>query len=1208
MAVPKVLPVKTKLEKLFPLNFVRSLSLILFLLFKAMNAWARPEDAPLKIGIEPTALFPNATPLRQLAILNVTNVSDQPLQCEAQIRLGDTTIENSLKFDASPGASEQQIAIPDISAPKQLKIEIRDAGTHVLLADYQRKWLPQRHWKIFITKSSHEDIGYENYIYVKQHQIADYIDSACSLNAMSGSNGPASYIYTMESGLFMRSYIEERSLRDWRDLIDKYVKTDRLALMGAPSMAHTHWMDYEELARMNYWGRREMKDRFGLDLSTYLMVDNPSVSWSAGQAIADAGFKYIARYGQPWRTGGNNDYKTTELPAIFWWVGPDERTKILFSWRSHYRRPIWYGQKDTYYKKFQGNPAIQLSQDLKDIESGETLGPYPYDALLDPDYGDNERPEFDAEAMQQWHKKYLYPDIQITSPTKFFEYIEQNFKDEIPTRSGDLNNFSADYSVIDPESQGWKRKAARILPLAEGLAAVSSQFDPSMGALGDSFDSDYLRLVDYDEHCWPTLPRPSDFQVFNSQYVKKDGARRALDHAQSLLNTSFDSLLKEIPNPGGTRAVIFNPLAHPRSDLAQIPIGGVEVFDIDSGTTIPSQMVSNNLTLFVASNVPAFGYKVFGIRPKREEGSVSSRFEVGKQSIENQFYRIKFNPQTGTIQSIWDKEMKRELVNTNLSYQFNQMVYVHKNGHESLEGFEYSPSNALLHPGNSGAVESSFLAEIDDAKTGARINQKVVLYNDLKRIDIIDELDHVSVLFSTNWHDRYKDNIYYAFPLNINSCQFRVEYPGGAVRPYDDQLRWGSHDYLYANHWVNAGNDRFNVTMAPSEAGTVDFGEIRYNHFSVDYKPKLPILFSYAYANRMAGLLTLGPSDCNATLHYSFTSQSGDWREGGATEFGWGIANPLQTRLLSSVHAGSLPADQASFVRINEPNVQLVDLKQSEAPGKGWIIRLVETEGKDTTATVQVNDFPIGKAMRCNLVEDDRETLRSTTNRVEVPMRKYSFATIRIVPREPVSAGAISNLRAEGVSDKSIRLEWDSNAGGAFAYDIFRSTDPREPPTVHSLIARTSATGFTDDWLSIDTPYYYYVAPVSRFNSQGDISTQVSARTLSDNRSAPAPVQELGVVRRSPTCLIVYWQKNEEPDVAKYLVYRSLDGNFDVSAQPFATVPASHYFLQTFRDETVAPDTVYYYKVLTEDVAGNRQSVSPEVSVKSPQMLTDSAQ
>jgi hypothetical protein len=53
-------------------------------------------------------------------------------------------------------------------------------------------------------------------------------------------------------------------------------------------------------------------------------------------------------------------------------------------------------------------------------------------------------------------KAYPYPEIRPAGTTEFFEYIEKNFAAQLPTLSGELNNFSGDYSSIDPDSQGWK--------------------------------------------------------------------------------------------------------------------------------------------------------------------------------------------------------------------------------------------------------------------------------------------------------------------------------------------------------------------------------------------------------------------------------------------------------------------------------------------------------------------------------------------------------------------------------------------------------------------------------------------------------------------------------------------------------------------------------------------------------------------------------
>jgi len=115
----------------------------------------------------------------------------------------------------------------------------------------------------------------------------------------------------------------------------------------------------------------------------------------------------------------------------------------------------------------------------------------------------------------------------------------------------------------------------------------------------------------------------------------------------------------------------------------------------------------------------------------------------------------------------------------------------------------------------------------------------------------------------------------------------------------------------------------------------------------------------------------------------------------------------------------------------------------------------------------------------------------------------------------------------------------------------------------------------------------------------------VAATTLQENLSPPAPVTELGVVRRAPNALIVYWRKNPEPDVSKYLVFREQEACAGLPENPVATVDATQYFLQTFRDEELVPGTRYLYKVVAEDSAGNRQAVSPVTSATTPVTLAD---
>lgn len=1157
--------------------------------------------------LEPTVLFPNEEPLRQLAVLHLLN-DGAAQRCRVTVRLAGA--ETVTEAELAAEEDRLRILVPDISTPAELELELRAANGQ-LLASHRQLWQPQRKWKVYFIKSSHEDLGYEDYIFKKQWDIANFIDLARALSQPPGS--VPGYHYTMEHLLFQRAYIEERSEPAWRDIV-KDVLAGRLHLIGTPHGVHSHWMDYEELARMTYPGRREARDRFGLDFRTFMIVDNPSLSWSGAQAVAQAGYRYVARWGQGWRTGGNNDYRTTKLPAVFWWLGPDGRSRVLFAWRSHYNMDFWFGQPAG-QGSIREYAADQVNRVLRSVESGELLGPYPYDALVNPQYTDHEPPFSCAGALREWARQYRYPEIKMSEVTEFFEYLEKNFGDRIPELRGDLNNFSGDYATIDPVSQGEKRRAARLLPLAEALAALAGALDLSFMPPARLINRTFTRLFDYDEHSWPTLPRANDFQVFNAQYVKQHEARRALKAASEALEISLGAFAKHVPTGDARTLMIFNPLAHARRDLVQIQIDPVRLTDLTTGQEIVVEHLEDGRLLFVSPEVPAFGYRLLRAAPPAGKPAPSPALIASGDRIANQFYEIRFDLAKGVIKSIYDKELKRELVDTAAAWGFNQLIYLHTEVtpdyyrktrppefFQTLKtppgDFLYSPATVKSVRAQLGPIRAEVTFEIEDAKLGGRVQQSVFLYDGLKRIDVVNQLHGIRVMHSDLYEDRYRDNLYYAFPIKVEPFEARVEYPGGVVRPFKDQLRWGSHDFLLANRWVDVSNKEFGVTMAPWEASTVSLGEIRYNRFSIDYQPRNSHLYSYAWSNRMAGLLTLGPEDANATLRYSFTSHRGDWDHGATTRFGWSVASPLIARLLPPGQRGSLPPHSGSLVSISARNVHLVTLKPSEQPGRGWVMRLVETEGKLTEVIVEARVLPFDRAMRTNLVEDDEHPLPVHERAVRLRIEPFSFATVRLFRAEPAPP-PLEELQAHSLSDSEVELRWRPIQG--LAFNVFRSEDPEAPATVHTLVGRTTQSQFRDQGLKPDTDYYYRVAAVTPANTQGPVSVRVHVRTRRENVTPPAPLEELGVVRRAKNHLIVYWRKSPEPDVARYLVYRSLTPDFRLEgATPLAVVRPTGYFLETYHDHGVNPGTVYCYRVLPEDWAANRQLNSPVACAATP--------
>jgi hypothetical protein len=593
-------------------------------------------------SVEPTVLFPRSEPLRQVAILSVFNDSAEAVQLQATVQLPGRSPEPAIPVTAAPGVSRHRVLVPDIQQPADVTFELKSPnGTRI--DGRTLSWKPQRKWKVFVIRSSHEDLGYENYIFRKQHDIANFIDLARELSGHTENlselerRSDARFHYTMETLLFQRNYIEERGEAAWRKLVNRDVKTGRIHLAGAPSGVHSHWMDYEELVRMTYPAKRETLDRFGLDLKTFMIVDNPSLSSSGAQVLANAGFRYVARWGQGWRTGGNNNYATTKLPALFWWRTPDG-SRILFGWRSHYAQPFWYGQMAGAYSSVMDLGSENVSRTLQRVESGEMLGPYPYDALVNPQYTDHDVPYADARALPAWSQQYAYPLIKMASPDEFFEYIEEKYSSQLPELSGDLNNFSADYASIDPESQAWKRRAARVLPFAEGLAAIASRLDMKFKPITAEAARTYTRMYDYDEHSWPTLPPATDVQLFNANWVKKHEADRAHKAADELLQRAWAPIARQIPAAAQT-VVVFNPLAHTRDDVVVVEGSYHSLIDNVTGQPVVCQTIEGNKTTFIAKAVPAYGYKTYRVDATAKPAGGSGLQSRAGPDLEPALYR-----------------------------------------------------------------------------------------------------------------------------------------------------------------------------------------------------------------------------------------------------------------------------------------------------------------------------------------------------------------------------------------------------------------------------------------------------------------------------------------------------------------------------------------------------------------------------------------
>ena len=75
-----------------------------------------------------------------------------------------------------------------------------------------------------------------------------------------------------------------------------------------------------------------------------------------------------------------------------------------------------------------------------------------------------------------------------------------------------------------------------------------------------------------------------------------------------------------------------------------------------------------------AEDIPPMGYKTFEIvfkQPSTDTGTIT----INNASIENHFYKLQLNPDKGTIQSLYDKELNCELVDSSSPWELGAFIY-----------------------------------------------------------------------------------------------------------------------------------------------------------------------------------------------------------------------------------------------------------------------------------------------------------------------------------------------------------------------------------------------------------------------------------------------------------------------------------------------------------------------------------------------------
>jgi fibronectin type 3 domain-containing protein/TolB-like protein len=177
---------------------------------------------------------------------------------------------------------------------------------------------------------------------------------------------------------------------------------------------------------------------------------------------------------------------------------------------------------------------------------------------------------------------------------------------------------------------------------------------------------------------------------------------------------------------------------------------------------------------------------------------------------------------------------------------------------------------------------------------------------------------------------------------------------------------------------------------------------------------------------------------------------------------------------------------------------------------------------------------------------------------------------------------------------KSVEISWtpatDPDVGG---YIVYRGTDPKNLRPITKIKGYQedsyldTGTGFSS--LEDGTDYLYALTSFNLFGAEGPPTPTALAQTK------PPPVPASGIkLTAAASEILVRWQMNPEPDIRRYVVYRSRNSGL------WSNVGETEAGKAQYRDTDLDPESEYRYRIIVEDNDGLKSDPAESDAIESP--------
>lgn len=913
-----------------------------------------------------------------------------------------------------PGPNVVPVRIPEAVRPVRAKVRLVAAGaaleTSVALA-------PQRKWNVYLFHHSHTDIGYtdlQSRIF-KNH--AAYLDSVIDYcRETDGYPDDAKFRWNIEVSWALENYLKTRPESKIRELVDRIME-GRVELSGI-YLQLSDCFAHEELVRAVGFAR-EAARRYGFDVRSAMNNDVTGYSWALPQIYSRAGIRYFA-------TGINETRSRAPLrrPNAFWWESPDG-SRILHWNGEHYL----FGNYELQLHEGADKSAAKVGDYLRKLEA---RGDYPQDLIafnVSAWVTDNCPPgRALSDRVKDWNERFAFPKLRLATMREFFTALEAKAGATLPVHKLAWPDYWTDGVGSTAFETAVNRRAHNELLGGEAFAAAAALLEPKFDYPAADIHDGYDDAMLYDEHTWGGWNSISDPQaefVRGQWAMKSVFAYRSREAARSVIRKGTEALAALVPPEKEPAFAVFNALSWPRTDVVRVALpqavrdlkGKFRIVDRAKSAETKFQMAGEDAAIVLARDVPPLGYATYVFVPGEAPAGPAAgtpagagaageagASPVGGSVIENAFYRVTVDPKAGGLASVYDKELGRELVDLAAPYALNTYVYENPEGGRNAvddmkkrAAFKRAvPSDVTITAGTSGPVATSLVVK-GSAKGAAALEQTIVLYNDIKRLDLVNRLDKIAIL--------EPEAVYFAFPFAVKGgaptvaagntgkgigtagkaakagrtpagspLAVRFEIADADMAPETEQLPGTTRDWHTVQHWTEFSGDGLSVVWSPREAPLVQFGDINTGKWLLKLDLTNAWVFSYAMNNYWMTNFKAS-QDGRHEFAYAITSRAGGPDRVASSRFGAQHNAPLETAWIPAGATGGLPAS-GSFFAVDRPNVILQTLKVSN-DGRGLVVRLREIGGQPAEVRISAPLLGgrLGEGSETDIVEESPRPL-----------------------------------------------------------------------------------------------------------------------------------------------------------------------------------------------------------------------------------------